>query len=137
MTKNIFRNINFSLMMVSISFLFMFLWLSDNCKDNVILWIFLPLLAVNLIYMTYQFIKDKSSFPDEVINFEFIFSVFKTSWEVDRSSVINIFLQEFCFIMLIYLYNYGYLIIPFCIFTLTNFVQSFVEKTDKKRIDFN
>lgn len=134
MTKAIFKKANFVLLTLSIICLGVFLWLSNNYKDNIILWFFVPLVIFSYIYSVYDFFKNKRNFSNEKIDYFFIKEVFNLVWKTDKSAVLSFICQEIVFISIAFLYYYGYLVIPFCFFTFTNFIQTSIEKVDKKTI---
>lgn len=135
MTKDIFKKVNFSLLTISMVSLGIFLWLSDNYKDNFILWCLVPLVVISYIFTCWFFFKEKKLFKDEPIDVSYICEVFSMSWKMDKSSILSFIFQELAFIFIIIFYNYGFLVIPFCFYTFTNFIETFVNKFDKKRIE--
>lgn len=128
MTKNTLNKVNFSLLTIAMISLGIFLWLSDNYKDNFILWIFIPLVLISYAYTTYVFLKEKNEVSDEIITLNMIVDGLKKTWKTNKSAIWNLLFQLTLFVILVFIYNYGLLIIPMFIYTITNFIYSLVKK---------
>ena len=128
MTKNTLNKVNFSLLTIAMISLGIFLWLSDNYKDNFILWILIPLVLISYAYTTYVFLKEKNEVSDEIITLNMIVDGLKKTWKTNKSTIWNLLFQLTLFVILVFIYNYGLLIIPMFIYTITNFIYSLVKK---------
>ena len=128
MTKNTLNKVNFSLLTIAMISLGIFLWLSDNYKDNFILWILIPLVLISYAYTTYVFLKEKNEVSDEIITLNMIVNGLKKTWKTNKSAIWNLLFQLTLFVILVFIYNYGLLIIPMFIYTITNFIYSLVKK---------
>lgn len=134
MSKKDFRKLEFSLNIFSIMCIILFIILAGKLKESA----FLCILLIGLLFTVFQsikvYLKEIQNISKTLITKEEIINIFNYAIKKNKFDTFVKIFEALCFIYLAFIYENGFLLVPFVFALLLTAIQINIKKYDKEII---